>query len=100
MPPCHALSRVITSPPLFARKPPEEKPVKRASGDRARVIRELAPYLGVGMTLAVTILLGLLGGHWLDARFGTRPLFILVGGGLGLGLALYQFFRTVAGLKR
>jgi len=50
--------------------------------------------------LAVTILLGLGGGYWLDSRFGTRPWFFLLGGVLGLGLALYQFFKTVAGLKR
>jgi F0F1-type ATP synthase assembly protein I len=35
----------------------------------------------------------------LDARFGTQPLFLLLGGAIGLGLALYQFFKTVAGLK-
>jgi ATP synthase protein I len=85
---------------LFARKPPEERPPGRASRDSVRVVRELAPYLGIGMTLAVTLLLGLLGGYWLDGRFGTRPLFILLGGVLGLALALYQFFRTVSGLKR
>jgi len=65
-----------------------------------RVVRELAPYLGIGSSLAVTILLGVGAGYWLDGRFGTQPLFLLLGGVIGLGLALYQFFKTVAEPKR
>ena len=65
-----------------------------------RVVRELAPYLGIGTGLAVTVLLGLGVGYWLDGRYGTQPLFLLLGGFIGLGLALYQFFMTVAGPKR
>ena len=49
--------------------------------------------------MAVTVLLGVGGGYWLDSRFGTEPWFLMLGGVLGLGLALYQFFKTVAGLK-
>ena len=85
---------------MSTRKPPEEKPDSRASGDWAQVVRDLAPYLGIGTSLAVTVLLGLGVGYGLDARFGTQPLFLLLGGVIGLGLALYQFFKTVAGPKR
>jgi ATP synthase protein I len=84
---------------LVTQKPPEGKPEGRASGDWVRVVRDSAPYLGMGTTLAVTVLLGIGGGYWLDSRFGTKPWFLLLGGVLGLGLALYQFFKTVAGLK-
>jgi F0F1-type ATP synthase assembly protein I len=59
-------------------------------------VREAAPYLGLGTTLAVTVLAGLGGGYWLDGRLGTRPLFLLLGGVLGLAAALYHFFRAVA----
>jgi len=85
---------------LSTRKPPEERPAGRASGDWAQVVRDLAPYLGIGTSLAVTVLVGLGAGYWLDSRFGTRPWLFLLGGVLGLGLALYQFFKTVAGLKQ
>jgi F0F1-type ATP synthase assembly protein I len=60
----------------------------------------MAPYLGLGMTLAVTVLAGLGGGYWLDGRLGTRPVFVLLGGVVGLGAALYDFFRTAAGLNK
>ncbi len=63
-------------------------------------MREAAPYLGLGTTLAVTVLAGLGGGYWLDGRLGTRPAFLLLGGVLGLGAALYHFFKTVAGLNK
>jgi F0F1-type ATP synthase assembly protein I len=42
------------------------------------------------------VLAGLGGGHWLDGRLGTRPVFLLLGGTLGVGAALYHFFKTVA----
>jgi F0F1-type ATP synthase assembly protein I len=60
-------------------------------------LREAAPFLGLGTTLAVIVLAGLGGGYWLDERLGTRPVLVLLGGTLGLGAALYHFFKTVAG---
>jgi F0F1-type ATP synthase assembly protein I len=63
-------------------------------------LREAAPYLGLGTTLAVTVLAGLGGGYWLDGRLGTRPLFLLLGGTLGLAAGLYHFFKTVAGQNK
>jgi len=58
-------------------------------------VREAAPYLGLGTSLAATVLAGLGFGYWLDARFGTRPLLFLVGGVLGVLAALVQFYTTV-----
>ena len=63
-------------------------------------LRDAAPLLGLGTTLAVTVLAGLGGGYWLDGRLKTRPLFLLLGGILGLGAGLYHFFKTVAGSQR
>jgi len=70
------------------------------AGGWTRALRDVAPYLGIGTTLAVTVLAGLGGGYWLDAQLGTEPWLLLLGGMLGLGAALYHFFRTVASLKR
>jgi ATP synthase protein I len=69
-------------------------------GEWRGALRDVAPYLGIGTALAVTVLLGLGGGYWLDGRFGTRPVFFLAGGILGLGAAMYHFWKTVTGLKR
>jgi F0F1-type ATP synthase assembly protein I len=77
---------------------PDKKSEDR--GDWGRALRDVAPYLGMGTALAVTVLLGLAGGYWLDGQFGTRPLFFLLGGAFGLFAALYHFFKTVTGLNR
>jgi F0F1-type ATP synthase assembly protein I len=50
--------------------------------------------------LAATVLLGLGVGYWLDRRLKTEPWFLFVGGVLGMALALYQFWKTVAGLRK
>lgn len=65
-----------------------------------RGLREAAPLLGLGTTLAVTVLAGLGGGYWLDGRLGTRPVFLLLGGMLALAAGLYHFFKTVARLQK
>jgi len=56
--------------------------------------------LGLGTTLAVTVLAGVGGGYWLDGRLSTRPLFLLLGGTLGLAAGLYYFVKTVAGPRK
>jgi F0F1-type ATP synthase assembly protein I len=65
-----------------------------------RALREAAPFLGLGTTLAVTVLAGLGGGYWLDRQLGTRPVLLLLGGALGLGAALVHFFTAVAVLNK
>ena len=60
-------------------------------------MREAAPLLGLGTTLAVTVLAGFGAGYWLDDRLSTRPIFLLLGSGLGIGAAMYHFVRSVSG---
>jgi F0F1-type ATP synthase assembly protein I len=74
------------------------KPAGSNGNDRgfAKGLRDAAPLLGLGMTLAVTVLAGLGGGYWLDGRLQTRPWFLLLGGSLGLAAGLYHFLKTVA----
>ena len=84
--------------------PDRTTPPERESGgdarDWTRALREAAPFLGLGTTLAVTVLAGLGGGYWLDRRLGTRPVFVLLGSAFGVGAALYHFFKAVAGLDK
>lgn len=61
----------------------------------ARALREMAPYLGIGTTLAVTVLLGVAIGHWLDGRLGTTPAFVLAGSVVGILAGGYHFYRLV-----
>jgi F0F1-type ATP synthase assembly protein I len=68
--------------------------------DWQRALRDAAPLLGLGMTLAVATLAGLGVGYWLDGRLGTRPAFLLVGGCVGFGIGMYYFIASVAGFLK
>jgi hypothetical protein len=49
--------------------------------------------------MAVTILLTLGGGYWLDGKLGTKPVLFLLGGGFGVFAAGYNFYKSVMGRK-
>ena len=53
----------------------------------------MAPYLGIGASLAVTVLLSLGAGYWLDGKFGTRPWLFLAGGVFGVVAAFWQVYK-------
>ncbi len=81
---------------------PSDPPVdrKKSVRDRGRALREAGPYLGLGTTLAATVLAGVGAGYWLDEKLGTQPWFLLVGGTLGVGASLTYFFRMVSSLSK
>lgn len=69
-------------------------------GDWNKALRESAPYLGLGTTLAGTLLLGIAGGHWLDRKWGTQPAWLIVGAVAGMAAAFYHMFKVFTGPKR
>lgn len=70
------------------------------SSDFAKVLREAAPYLGLGTALAATVAILFGFGYWLDGLMGTSPALSLVFGSLGVVVALYEFVRTASNLNR
>jgi len=52
-------------------------------------------FLGMGWVIAISVVLGVLLGNWLDGRVGTHPLFLLIGLLLGLILGLYSAGRML-----
>jgi len=81
-------------------KPPQPPDNRKESGsDWTRALREAAPYLGLGSSLAALVLAGLGAGYWLDEKLGTRPWLLLLGGMLGIAMALLEFYRTVGGRR-
>lgn len=55
--------------------------------------------VGLGWYVAFCIILGLLGGIWLDGRLHVAPLFTLVGLALGLITAFLGLYRMVAAVE-
>lgn len=54
-----------------------------------------AALLGIGWYFALCVLVGLVGGRWLDQTFATSPLFTLIGVGIGLMAALIGGYRML-----
>ena len=52
-------------------------------------------YASLGFELVVPVALLTYGGHWLDSRLGTLPLFVLIGAFLGMAVGFYSLFRRV-----
>ena len=75
--------------------PDGRSPERQDGGDGGwqRSLRESAPYLGIGSSLAFTVLLCLGVGHWLDKRLGTEPRYFLIGAVVGVVAAFLHFWR-------
>ena len=65
------------------------------NGEYKNVIREYAPYLGLGLQLAVTVAAMVFLGIWLDDKFNSGPVLTIICSFLGVSAALYNFIRTV-----
>lgn len=68
--------------------------------DFARVLREAAPYLGLGTALAATVGVSFALGFWLDGLLGTKPFLALAFGSAGVVVALVQFVRMASNLNK
>lgn len=61
-----------------------------------QVWQALALATSFGLTAALLVAGGVVGGRWLDGRLGTTPLFAVVGLFLGLGAGGFIFVREVS----
>ncbi len=55
----------------------------------------LARVWGMGFYVAGCIILGIWGGHWLDAKYHTGHLWLIVGTILGIFLAVYGSYNML-----
>jgi F0F1-type ATP synthase assembly protein I len=68
-----------------------------------RALVDAGPYLGIGSSLAGTVLVCLWAGHWLDRKYGTEPTWFLVGalvGLIGATLHFYQMYKVLTRKQR
>lgn len=56
--------------------------------------KDSVSYLGIGTGLAVTLLLAMGAGYWIDERFGTGPVFILAGAAFGMFAVFYHLYKA------
>ena len=71
------------------------------SGDeRRRAVREVGRFTGFGLAWALSVLLFLLGGHWLDERLGTLPWFTIAGAFIGAAGGFVSLYRGIVAASR
>lgn len=51
--------------------------------------------MGVGWYVAASVVIGIVGGYWLDRWLGTTIVFTIVGVVLGTTIAFYGLYRMV-----
>ena len=51
--------------------------------------------VGVGWYVGISIMLGILGGRWLDNKFDTEPVLVIVGLIVGIVVAFYGVYRMI-----
>jgi F0F1-type ATP synthase assembly protein I len=57
-------------------------------------------FAGVGIQFAITLVLFVFLGSWLDKRFETGPLFVVLGLFVGGGGGFYSLYRKVAAAQK
>lgn len=62
---------------------------------RSQLLAAAGQFTGYGLTWALSVLLFLLGGWWLDGKAGTAPLFMILGAFLGGGAGFYSLYRHI-----
>jgi F0F1-type ATP synthase assembly protein I len=66
----------------------------------AKSLRDVGPYLGLGLQLAATLVVFVLIGSWLDKKYSQNYIFTLIAGVLGIGIGLYNLIKTLAYLEK
>ena len=67
---------------------------------RAAVYKGLGGFGTLGLEIVLSILFGLFGGSYLDGRFGTEPVLMWIGFGLGVGTAIRAIQRALSLMRR
>lgn len=66
----------------------------------AKSLRDVGPYLGLGLQLAITIVAMVLLGSWLDKQLKLNYILTLVLGLFGIGIGLYNLIKTVNDIEK
>jgi F0F1-type ATP synthase assembly protein I len=78
-----------------------QQPAKPSgSGNRSGEGSSASVYAGAGLQFAIPLLAGLLGGQWLDKRYGTGPWLMLLGMFLGGGAGFYSMYVKLMAAQR
>ena len=81
--------------PSGARGAEPDRLAKLNEGRGAGSLGAAGKYAGLGFQFALSILLFLYAGQWLDRRLGTGSVFLVLGVFVGASAAFYSMYRTL-----
>jgi len=61
----------------------------------SEMMRASGQFMGLGLTWALSVLLFLGGGAWLDSRLGTGPFLLIAGAFVGAGAGFYYLYYHI-----
>jgi len=67
----------------------------RKGDDQREMIRASGQFMGHGMALALSVLLFLGGGAWVDSKLGTAPILTIVGAFVGAAAGFYSLYYHI-----
>jgi len=73
---------------------------ERVAPPRLAAMKAMGGVGTLGLEVALSIVVGLFGGQWLDGRFETSPWLTLVGSGFGLAAAIRAIARQMRIMKK
>jgi len=59
------------------------------------IYKDVGPYIGLGLQLAVTVTVMVFLGIWLDGQFETKPILTVVFAFFGVFVGMYTFIKSV-----
>ena len=61
----------------------------------SKIYKDIGPYIGLAMQLAVTVTLMVFLGVWIDGAVNTKPVLTIIFSFLGVFAGLYTFIKQV-----
>src|SRR5687768_18326938 len=96
--------RKISQSPRFTREMDPERPLKPEPGSENpapnRVSAGAGAAAGMGLTFAISVVMFLLAGQWIDRKLGTEPLFLIVFVFVGAGASFNSNYRKLTAQQR
>lgn len=72
----------------------KSKKEARMKKETGQTVRELAYFASLGMSVALSIVIGLFAGYWLDKKFDTGPVLLLIGLAFGIAAGFSNIVRA------
>jgi F0F1-type ATP synthase assembly protein I len=83
----------------LAAEDPDSPPPRPPDGGPGALARQLANVLDLPFVLVGAVVIGAVGGYFLDRWLGTSPTFTLILGGLGFVAGILEVLRRLTGKR-